>query len=225
MVKARLTYLLPVLFLAACSGPASEETSWQADDEGNIKAPSESWARGMLQAHFDANPVCTPFFAMPRDVPVDAEHEQKRMQAFVDAGLVQREGEVAIDDPLTGSGVRHVVRYTLTPEGAKYIHPGKGAMASYKSVICYGNRAVGKVTVGAVDQTMQTVEVKYRYELKDRAAWTDTPSIRAFYPGFEKWRADREAEGDAEMLGFRDGKWTFERTPAPAMFDIQQLGH
>lgn len=225
MTRPRLLHILPVLLLASCSGSASEEASWQADDEGNIKGPSESWAEDMLQAHFDANPVCTPFFAMPRDVRVDAEHEHKRMQAFVDAGLVQREGEVAIDDPLTGSGVRHVIRYTLSGEGGKYIHPGKGAMASYKSVICYGNRAIGKIAVGEVSQNMQTVEVQYRYALKNKAAWIDTPSIRAFYPGFEKWRADREAEGDFETLGFRDGKWTFDRTPAPAMFDIQQLGH
>jgi len=225
MSKTHLFRLLPVLLLAACSGSASEETSWQADDEGNIKAPSERWARDRLQAHFDVNPVCTPFFAMPRDVRVDATHEQERMQAFVDAGLVQREGEVAIDDPLTGPGVRHAIRYTLTPEGGTYIHPGKGAMASYKSVICYGNRAIGKVAVGEVSQNMQTVEIKYQYELKNKAAWIDTPAIRAFYPGFEKWRADREAEGDSETLAFRDGKWTFERMPAPAMFDIQQLGH
>lgn len=225
MTGPRFLGVLSLLSLAACSGAASEEASWQADDEDNIEAPSESWVRGMLQAHFDANPVCTPFFAMPRDVRVDAEYEQRRMQAFVDVGLLHREGEVAIEDPLTGSGVRHVIRYTLTGEGEKYIHPGKGAVASYKSVICYGNRAIGKVTVGTVNQTMQSVEVEYRYELKNIAAWIDAPPIRAFYPGFEKWRADRQAEGDSETLGFRDGKWTFERTPAPAMFDIQQLGH
>lgn len=225
MTKARFSHLLPMLLFAGCSGPASEEASWKADDEVNINAPSESSARDMLQAHFVANPVCAPFFAMPRDVRMDSEHEQKRMQAFVDAGLVQREGEVAIDDPLRSSGVRHVIRYTVTTEGKNYIHPGQGAMSSYETVICYGNRAVGKVMVRAIDQTMQTVRVDYLHKLKNQAAWINKPSIRAFYPGFETWRADREAEGDSEILGFRDGTWTFEQAPAPAMFDIQQLGH
>lgn len=225
MLKPGLAILVSGLFLAACSGPASEEASWQPDAEGNIKPPSESRARDMLQAHFDKNPICTPFFAMPHDVSADGTYEQKRMQAFVDAGLVRREGEVTVDDPLSGPGERHVIRYGLTDEGRKSIRPGTGAMASYKSVICYGNRAVGQVTVGEVDQTMQTVEVEYRYELKNAEPWIDAPSIRAFYPGFAKWRADREAEGDAEILRFRDGKWAFERAPAPAMFDIRQLGH
>jgi len=225
MVKSGLVLLLPALFLAACSGQASDKASWQADAEGDIRPPSESRARDMLQAHFDKNPVCTPFFAMPHDVPADGTYEQKRMQAFVDAGLVRREGEVTLDDPQSGSGKRQVVRYGLTAGGRKSIRPGTGAMASYKSVICYGNRAVGKVTVGEVDQTMQTVEIEYRYGLKNAEPWIDAPSIRVFYPGFAKWRADREAEGEAETLRFRDGKWAFERTPAPAMFDIRQLGH
>lgn len=227
MVKLRayLPFFVALLSIGGCSGSPSEEVSWQPDDEGNIKAPSERWVQDLLQAHFDANPVCTPFFTMPRDVAADAELEQKRMQAFVDAGLIRREGEVTVADPHTGSGVRHVVRYGLTPEGRKSIHPGSGPMASYKMVICYGRRAIGKVALGEVDQTMQNVDVKYRYELKDRAAWIDSPAVTAFYPGFAKWRADREAEGDSETLEFRNGKWSFERAPAPEMFDIQQLGH
>ncbi|MGC4250154.1 MAG: hypothetical protein QM605_01470, partial [Sphingobium sp.] len=220
-------FLLPaaLLFVAGCSGSSSEEVAWQPDEDGNIKASSESWARDFLQSHFDANPVCTPFFAMPRDVSVDSEYEQKRMQAFIDAGLVHREGEMSIADPGTGSGSRRVVRYTLTPEGQKSIHPGSGDMASYKMVICYGRRAIGKVEVGPVDQMMQNVEVKYGYALKDKPEWVTAPSINAFYPGLAKWLADREAEGDSEMLGFRDGKWSFDRSPRPEMFDIQQLGH
>ncbi len=227
MVRSPVPRLLPaaLLLIAGCSGTSSEEASWQADEEGNIEAPSERWAHDLLQTYFDANPVCTPFFAMPRDVPVDSTFEQQRMQAFADAGLVRREGEVTVADPLTGSGERHVIRYVLTPEGQKFIRAGSGAMASYKTVICYGRRAVGKVEVGSVDQTMRNVEIRYRHELKDKAAWLDAPSIRAFYPGFAKWRADREAEGDSETLDFRDGKWSFERAPVPEMFDIRQLGH
>jgi len=228
MAKPFARCLLPValLLVAGCSGTSSSrDASRQADDDDNIKAPSERLVRDLLQAHFDANPVCTPFFAMPRDVSVDAEFELQRMQAFADAGLVRRDGELTLADPLRGSGQRKVIRYMLTPEGEKAIHPGSGAMASYKSVICYGRRAIGKVEIGDVTQATQSVEIRYRYTMKDQPAWVSAPAIRAFYPGFEKWLADRVAEGDSETLGFKDGEWSFDRTPAPAMFDIQQLGH
>lgn len=114
---------LAVLLLAACSQSGSPDGVGGA--AGDPSTPSEGEVRAILQAHLDQNPTCTPFFAMPRDLPADATHEQQRMDAFASAGLVQR----------AGGGV---ARYGVTAEGAKYIGPGKGALSGDKSVICYG---------------------------------------------------------------------------------------
>lgn len=201
---------LAALLLAACSQSGAPDGV--AGGTGDSSAPSEGEVRAVLQAHLDQNPACTPFFAMPRDVPADATHEQKRMDAFASAGLVQRENG-------------GVTRYGVTAEGAKYIGPGKGALSGDKSVICYGHYKVGKVAVGSVDPVIGTANVTYRYALEDAAPWLDAPAITAFYPGFKAWRAERQAEDQHETLRWRDGKWVVDQPSGPDMYDLRRLAH
>lgn len=199
-----------LLLVSACS--QSQDDMTQGGAAGEASKPSEGEIRDILQAHLDQNPACTPFFAMPRDVPAAETHEQKRMDAFVAAGLVQREG---------GS----VVRYATTAEGAKYIRPGTGALSGDKSVICYGRYAVATVTVGSVDPVIGTANVTYRYALEDAAPWLDAPAIEAFYSGFRTWRAERQAEDQHETLRRRDGKWTVDQSSGSDMYDLRRLAH
>lgn len=211
--RSRHLPLAAVLLLAsACSQPASPDGAGQDGTEGEASKPSDSQVRDILQAHLDRNPACTPFFAMPRDLPADAIHEQKRMEALAAAGLVRREEGSAI-------------RYTVTSNGAKFIRPGTGALASAKSVICYGRYEVGEVEVGSVDAVIGTANVTYRYELKDAAPWLDAPAITAAYPDFSKWRAERQGEDQHETLHWRDGKWTVDQPSGPDMYDLRRLAH
>jgi len=211
-----------LLALAACS-PSSGGAGGAAGDDGEVQAPSTDEARAILQAWFDGNPQCTPFFAMPHDVPAESDYSRKQAQAFVDAGLLRPEGEMWIPDPNSGSGQRRVVRYVPTAEGQKQVRPGSGALDGQKAVICYGRRTVETVEVGEPDLLGGQVSVTYRYRLADIPAWARAPSILAFYPGFAGW-LDREEE-DHESLILKDGEWTLERPPSSGMFDFRQLAH
>ena len=181
-----------LLALAACS-PSPDDEGRTADDGDDVKPPSNEAAREILQGWFDDNPQCTPFFQMPHDVPVKSEYSHRQAQAFVDAGLLRREGEVSIADPSAGSGQRRVVRYAATARGQDQFRPGSGALVDLKTVICYGKRKIGAVKVGGLDALGDRVSVTYRYRLADIPSWARAPTILTFYPTFKKW-LDREEE-------------------------------
>ena len=210
-----------LLALAGCSSPASDKDAWSTDGDTDVKAPSKTEVRTLLQGWFDDNLQCTPFFPIPHDIPADAEHRRKQMQAFVDAGLLRMEGELSLADPNAGSGQRRVIRYAPTPEGQKQFRPGTGVLKNQKTVLCYGRPEVKIVDVGDPDTTFNTLDITYRYRLTDVPAWAHSPAIHAFYPGFQEW-LEREEE-EHETLVNKDGKWALERPPSPAMFDLQQL--
>jgi len=216
-------FLIPavLLALAGCSSPASNEETWVAGDDEEITAPSKAEVHTLLQGWFDANLQCTPFFPLPHDIPADAEHRRKQMQAFIDAGLLRMGGELSLADPNSGSGQRRVIRYTATPEGEKQFRPGTGVLKNQKTVLCYGRPEVKIDNVGDPDTTFSRLEVTYRYRLTDIPAWARSPSILAFYPGFQE-RLEREEE-EHQTLYQKDGKWELERPPSLAMFDLQQL--
>lgn len=216
-------FLIPavLLALAGCSSPASDEETWAAGDDEEITAPSRAEVRTLLQNWFDANLHCTQFFPVPHDIPADAEHRRKQMQAFVDAGLLRMEGELSLADPNSGSGQRRVIRYAATPEGEKQFRPGTGVLKNQKTVLCYGRPEVKIDNVGDPDTNFSRLDVTYRYRLTDIPAWARSPSILAFYPGFQE-RLEREEE-EHQTLYQEDGKWVLERPPSLAMFDLQQL--
>lgn len=211
-----------VLILAACS-PGSEGGDWSAEGDGQVSAPSNDDARQVLQKWFDDNPQCTPFFPIPHDVAVESEWNRKQAQVFVDAGLLQQEGEVSIVDPNSGSGVRKVVRYVATPEGKAQFRPGTGALANTPTVICYGTRDVKDVKVGQIGTMGDRVSVAYSYRLNDVPPWARSTSVAAFYPTFQQWLGREEQ--DHEELILKDGKWSLERPPSSGMFDFRQLSH
>lgn len=211
-----------MLILAACS-PPSEGEDWLAKGDGQVSAPSNEDARQVLQKWFDDNPQCSPFFPVPHDVAVDAEYTRQQAQVFVNAGLLQEEGELAIADPNSGSGARKVVRYDATPEGKAQFRPGTGALANMPTVICYGTRNVEDVKVGEIDAMGYRVSVAYHYRLSDVPRWARTTSIAAFYPTFPEW-LDREEEGYEDLI-WKNGKWSLERLPTSGMFDFRQLSH
>lgn len=212
------------LAAAACSqSSTTDDGGWSSDEPQEARAPTESEVRALLEAHFKRNGACTPFFQMPRDLPVDSTYEQQRMDAFAAAGLVRREGELTLADPNTGSGTRRVVRYALTPEGATYIRPGSDAMADYRTVICYGRYAVDSVKVGSVSEGVADANITYRYRLVDPAPWLSAPAIQAKYANFASWRADRQAEDQNETLTLRDGKWELDPKAHPDLYDLRQL--
>ena len=216
-------FLIPavLLALAGCSSPASNEETWVAGDDEEITAPSKAEVHTLLQGWFDANLQCTQFFPLPHDIPADAEHRRKQMQAFIDAGLLRMEGELSLADPNSGSGQRRVIRYIATPEGEKQFRPGTGVLKNQKTVLCYGRPEVKIDNVGDPDTTFNRLEVTYRYRLTDIPAWARSPSILAFYLGFQE-RLGREEE-EHQTLYQKDGKWELERPPSLAMFDLQQL--
>lgn len=209
MTVRSLAVAAAAMLASACSQPAAPEGG---SADGEPSALSEREARAILTEYLAENPACTPFFALPRDVPADATHEQKRMDAFAAAGLIRREP--------SGQGVR----YATTAEGAKFIGPGNGVLTGDRSVICYGRYEVDRVAVGSVDPVIGTANVTYRYVLKDAAAWLETPAIVAFYPDFGAWRAARQAEDQHETLRWHNGRWVVDQPSGPDMYDLRRLG-
>ncbi|WP_428630315.1 hypothetical protein [Sphingopyxis sp.] len=211
-----------LLALAACS-PGSESNDWSVEGGDEIRPPSSEDARRLLQSWFDANPQCTPFFTIPHDVAVEAEYSHRLAQAFVDAGLLERQGEVSIADPNSGSGARKVVRYIATPEGRTQFKPGKGALADTPTIVCYGTRDVKDVKVGEIGTMGDRVSVAYSYRLSKIPAWARSSSIVEFYPTFQQW-LDRDEEANEELV-WKGGNWSLERPPSSGMFDLRQLSH
>jgi hypothetical protein len=187
-----------------------------------MDAPSAGEARDILQATFDANPECTPFFDLPHDVAADASYDRQQLQAFVDAGLLVAEGEAAVADFSAGTGQRTVVRYRATPEGLKIFRPGTGALAQQKTMVCYGTRKVGDVDVGQPDVLGTRVSVTYRYRLEAIPAWARSAAMTARYPSFEKFVAG--VKEDHGTLVRSEGAWKLEGPPPSDMYDFRQLG-
>lgn len=217
--------IVALALVAACSQPTSPETGGAEGDDGELRAPSTEDVQSIVKAYLTDNPACTPFFVMPRDLSLDATHERQRMDAFVAAGLLRREGEVSVVDPNVAGDARRMVRYSVTPEGAKFFHAGTGSMADYKSVICYGRYDVDTVKVGTVDPIMRTVSVTFRHRLVDPAPWIEVPAIQTFYPNFRSWREERQGEDLNATLEMRDGKWVVRNPTGPEMYDLRQLSH
>lgn len=211
-----------ILILTACS-PSSDGGGSSPEGDGEARSPSSEDARLVLQSWFDENPQCTPFFPVPYDVAVESEYNRKQAQVFVDAGLLRQEGEVAVADPNSGSGVRRVVRYSATPEGQKQVRPGTGALANTPAVICYGTRDVKDVKVGQIDTMGDRVSVAFSYRLNDVPAWARSAPVAAFYPTFQQW-LDRTEEEHEDLI-WKDGKWSLEGPPSSGMFDLRQLSH
>ncbi|WP_157220130.1 hypothetical protein [Flavisphingomonas formosensis] len=211
---------MPVL---ACSPSSPDESGFASGEEDTVPRLDPGEARSILQRWFDTHLQCTPFFAMPWDLPVDATYSRKRAQAFIDAGLLRFEGEQMIPDPNSGSGRRQVARYGPTPEGAKQFRPGAGDLKDMPVTLCYGRPVISDVEIGTVDDMMRQVDVTYRYRLANIPTWARAPSLQAFYPGFKDWLAREE---DArQTFRYKDGSWALEQDPSPARFDLRQLAH
>lgn len=208
----------PALAITGCS--QGGESTAGADDEAATLSVGE--ARKILQASFDAEGECTPFFDLPHDVARNASYDQQQLQAFVDAGLLRVESDVTVEDPASGSGQRDVVRYGATPEGLKIFRPGSGALAGQKTVVCYGTRKVEHVELGEPDVLGSRRSITYRYRVEGIPAWARSPSIAARYPRFEKFVTG--IKEDHGTLIRRGSGWQLEGPPPSDMFDFRQLG-
>lgn len=213
---------MSLAILLATAAGCSKAGESEAGLHGEIDAPSASAARDILQATFDANPECAPFFDLPHDVAPDASYDRLQLQAFVDAGLLVAEGETTVTDPAAGAGHRAVVRYRATQQGLKTFRPGTGELAQQKTVICYGTRKVDDVEVGQLDILGTRVSVTYRYRLGAIPAWARSAAIAARYPSFEKFVSG--AKEDHGTLVQSGGAWKLEGPPPSEMYDFRQLG-
>jgi hypothetical protein len=215
-MRFHLFPLTVVVLLAACSS---------ADDEletAGGSQPTKQEAKAILQASFNANRECTPYFDMPHDVPFDAQYDRQQLQAFVEAGLLRPAGEVRVTDPASGSGERRMARYEPTEAGQKEFGPGSGILSGQKTVICYGTRKIETVELGTPDVLGDRVSVTYRYHLDAVPAWARSPSIKAAYPSLETFLSVREEDHGSLVL--RDGEWQLEESPSPSMFDFKRSG-
>lgn len=214
--------MLPMtaLFLAGCSGASNGDGLAGADND-QPQAPSRSEAMKAAQGYFDENPLCSPFFAMPHDVPVDSSWEQQRMDAFIKAGLLQRQGEVEKGE--SGMPSRRYLRYDLTAEGREYIRPGAGGLKSVKAMICYGRRKVTAMEVGSADTFGTRFSMTYRYRLSDVPGWARSAPILERYPVFKDW-LDKEKEDHGTLI-HEGGRWKMDGDVTSGLFDFQQLSH